>query len=445
MNSKDHPESLKVIRTKCRGIVKNLVISGSTYEVDSFFPRVNSLSKDILKIRSKWIDYYDVFKIFYNVLGDEVLKLDNHEMVDGQKFWDVVGEEKGVELSDNLYNFYLSIPRSYNIYLPLPSVEFDITQRIIITPEVSFHTFFDIINNFKKPTRDSSVSPDKEKILSPDNVYLNLKLSGFIGNNLDSSLPKEAIEFFKIIIYFGLSNGSFKFDPHFYKNKIILQDTQHITINRLYLFAEDCSSNYSITDKIELPFQLKQLVNSIVLNKKLFKEYVDEFKEVTFIDQVTILMLSRSFNEAIALYKSSDEEAVSIRAAILWYIDSLSNENKTLGFLQTCIGLEAILGDPNYELGLTKTLADRCAYIISTSIKDRKTIRSAFSDLYKIRSKIVHGNSLALDRNNEGCLVWGQDVLNSVIQKEFTKLKLEIESGKEMGKKIAETKEKQPQ
>ncbi|MBU3943257.1 MAG: hypothetical protein KJ900_07905 [Proteobacteria bacterium] len=80
--------------------------------------------------------------------------------------------------------------------------------------------------------------------------------------------------------------------------------------------------------------------------------------------------------------------------------------------------------------------------MISTSIKDRKTIRSAFSDLYKIRSKIVHGNSLALDRNNEGCLVWGQDVLNSVIQKEFTKLKLEIESGKEMGKKIAETKEK---
>ena len=108
--------------------------------------------------------------------------------------------------------------------------------------------------------------------------------------------------------------------------------------------------------------------------------------------------------------------------------------------MQLCIGLEAIFGDFTFETGLTKTLADRCAYVVSKSIKERKTIRDRFQTLYKIRSKIVHGKTLTLDRNDEGYLLWGRQILKKAIWKELEKLELDLQVGNKPGTKIAETK-----
>ena len=73
-------------------------------------------------------------------------------------------------------------------------------------------------------------------------------------------------------------------------------------------------------------------------------------------------------------------------------------------FIQTCIGLESLLGDSagNEGAGLTTIMANRCAYSLSHNIHERKEIIKKFKELYEIRSKIVHGrsNKLSDDKDN---------------------------------------------
>ena len=167
----DHPKAIEAIGKKCRGVLQNLVISGMFLEQSSYLSALISLSKDVLKIRGKWLDEEDVIKIFYNVILDTELSLADYKKNDGCRFWEIIGEEKGIIISEKLLNYYLSIPRNYDIYFPFSGVKFDITKRIKLTPKVSFHCSDDLLKllNF----------PGKENYVSPNTVYLKLKLTGF--------------------------------------------------------------------------------------------------------------------------------------------------------------------------------------------------------------------------------------------------------------------------
>ena len=122
-----------------------------------------------------------------------------------------------------------------------------------------------------------------------------------------------------------------------------------------------------------------------------------------------------------------NNDTLPIKTAIEWAFDSEINENDTVSFLQICLGLEAILG---YELDhkeqpLSKTLADRCAYLIGMNIQERKRIKDDFKKLYDLRSKLVHGRAVRLHDNEKVYLNWGKEILNRVILKEMEYLKLD--------------------
>jgi len=124
------------------------------------------------------------------------------------------------------------------------------------------------------------------------------------------------------------------------------------------------------------------------------------------------------------LINCDSENTGRIKSAIEWYIDSYTTENTTISFLQICIALEAIFGDDNGREGITKTLADRCAYLIGTSIQDRKKIRERFEKLYSVRSKLVHGSVASLTHDERQNLEWGREIAIQSIQKEIMNLKL---------------------
>lgn len=119
------------------------------------------------------------------------------------------------------------------------------------------------------------------------------------------------------------------------------------------------------------------------------------------------------------LIESGQEECPRIKAAIEWSFDSLTAENETMAFLKACIGLEALLGKNEAGPSLTEALSDRCAYLIATSIKSRKSIKERFKELYKLRSKIVHGSINHLDRENLIQLEFAKHFLRSAIRKEM--------------------------
>jgi len=70
-----------------------------------------------------------------------------------------------------------------------------------------------------------------------------------------------------------------------------------------------------------------------------------------------------------------------------WAFDSANSEEEALSFLQTCIGLEALLAADDQEEPLGKRLVDRCAYLLGTGAADRDSIRDKFLAVYAVRSK----------------------------------------------------------
>lgn len=119
------------------------------------------------------------------------------------------------------------------------------------------------------------------------------------------------------------------------------------------------------------------------------------------------------------LVKDDTREGVKIKAAIDWFMQSEVTDDLTMSFLQICMGLESIFGDDDYEYGLTNVLADRCSYLIGKSIAERKEIKVQFKEIYKLRSKIVHGvkgylSSQEMDIKRKATMYLSKSILKEI-------------------------------
>lgn len=86
------------------------------------------------------------------------------------------------------------------------------------------------------------------------------------------------------------------------------------------------------------------------------------------------------------------------RSAARWYLDSHFGSNGLMQVVQATIALEILLGDRNEsrQTGLSSLLANRLAYLIGTSPKNRERIIERFRELYELRSSIVHAGAAVL-------------------------------------------------
>jgi hypothetical protein len=83
------------------------------------------------------------------------------------------------------------------------------------------------------------------------------------------------------------------------------------------------------------------------------------------------------------------------------------------------IALEAALGEDNDNDGITERLADRCAFLLHKTPEERKRTRQRMRDIYKLRSKLVHGAKTALSREDDELAMWGGVHLNAVLATEL--------------------------
>lgn len=116
------------------------------------------------------------------------------------------------------------------------------------------------------------------------------------------------------------------------------------------------------------------------------------------------------------------ETSKRIRAASEWRLDSLADPSITMSLVKVCIGLESIFGDAESEGGLTKSLADRCAYSLAENHEKRLDIIDRCKELYRLRSKIVHGVVNRLNEDGDTLLEFGDGILKRAINKESSML-----------------------
>ncbi|MFC1772611.1 hypothetical protein ACFL3A_04565 [Pseudomonadota bacterium] len=409
MHQKAQEKAFKIII----GSLKNCAIKDNWPQYESFSVHVESLAKEILKHKKEHLDSTDVFTIFYDFAYDAI-----RSVVDGDKklegnLWDLLGEERCQQIAETLKNYFVSIPRTFDIFIPIPEISQNIPTPIDLSETISLISFQmpdEIPGGYQVGLMQLFNKFEVGK------VYIRQRASGYSGGRLENMCVKRALTSLNIILQQGVAGGFFKLTPEKQAGLGFLGSLSQHSIKKSSVVSVDNAYQEPKVSKVELPLDTCRFLNSVDIN---WEHKAIALAVKTNAVEKAIQAMNR---RPIQLIECQDEEAKGIKSAINWCFNSYVTENSTLSFLQVCIGLEALLGDTKDNGALTETLADRCSYLIGKSIKARNTIKNNFKQLYSVRSKLVHGNVTELNTSESGYLAWGRQILERAISIEIANL-----------------------
>ena len=240
-------------------------------------------------------------------------------------------------------------------------------------------------------------------------MYLRVSASGYATENADASANAFALSRVKQALEFGRCLGLFRLryasdQAHCFSHSAIDPKTEQ----------------YWVTQSLEVTSYLARvnLVDGVFESAAATLEVVDNSKPEV---QAEIFLKKYRTASEVLRRPLDDSDATAIRTACEWSFDSRAGRNETIAFLQSCIGLEAILGEAtSLDEPLVGQLSDRCAYLIGKTIRDRRDIKKLFRDVYNVRSKLVHGRSARLEARDADILHSARQLLTDVISREAT-------------------------
>jgi hypothetical protein len=123
------------------------------------------------------------------------------------------------------------------------------------------------------------------------------------------------------------------------------------------------------------------------------------------------------------------ERAESIILASQWLFDSHAGHDQLLSFIQSMVVLEIILGDKarSDEIGIGELISNRFAYLIGTTLEERSQLLTAFKQIYRVRSQIVHAGKHKLTLDERSLFRRLRWMCRRLIDKEIDLLKAGIE------------------
>jgi hypothetical protein len=311
-------------------------------------------------------------------------------------------------------NFLESIPRSYLIYIPLPSATDLGAQKIAVTEDISLMEILDKdkkLGGYQGNILVKALSGPKQVEIDRPYPYLCINSTGFAGTSINDSAFQYAMSKFKQFVYLGIS---FKFLK---KYKRALRWTPFLgwpNVPHLKAVALNPNDLNLVEGRAELSRNIADWIQRIIINRDVIGPGEESVK----------IFLRDKLKQVISLLNTKEDDIYCspIKSAVEWAFDAEIIENETVSFIQRCIGLEAILGTGISET-LTDTLADRCAYLLGTNLEARNNIRKNFKEMYKIRSKIVHGRAVRLNDVEKGNFSWSKRIVDRVIRKELEYIK----------------------
>lgn len=431
-----HSSAAQNIKQKISDTISHCVIEDGWPVFNSFYAYAIVFSKEVLKHYDKWLSEATLLDIIYESIRESLKKKfppqrklgmmqaivspDHTENIAGS-LTDILGREMSTNLINSISDLIASIPKQYKVYIPLPNVLNLNAKHINLSNEISFIKF-DKTDTPPKYEEESDV--DKlflmrggiKTTLEVDKSYVVIEANGYIHGYSDEITFIESLSKFKQIMQMGIILRLFN------KPFTTSRRSSYAPREGLNTIIIDMEKPNDISSFIGLPNNIVPFANNIALSSASIK-YLQTLNQ----DESAII---KYFKDKLAIpikIISSPEEstdAKSIKTAVEWAFDSSLEQNETISFIQTCIGIEALLGEETGRESLTETLADRCAYLLAQNISQRNELRREFRKLYRLRSKIVHGRAMSLSDKERGYLYWGNDILTRIIRKEMSLLEL---------------------
>lgn len=327
------------------------------------------------------------------------------------------------------------IPGEYHVYVPMARVRSIEQAEIALTDSISLvDSAYD--QTLRKALKDKGLTSGLMRALAgmdpmptqiEDMRYLKIHGTGFCDWSPDSPVIRNSLSVAKQFLFACLGSGA-------------LVGTAHVKAVGLSLLNAPIVA-IGITGEQEtfistLGFELSQFVHQLELGAALevpvytgLKSLLSpEMKAATSPEELRSAITSL-MRVPIAFLSLDSADAISVRAAMEWYIDAEASENESVAFLQRCIGLEALLGSGESRREVTERLADRYAYTVGKTESERGRLRSSFKAMYAHRSEIVHGRATKLSESHRAANSDARSMLLNTAWREMQSLIRATKSG----------------
>jgi hypothetical protein len=416
-----HPKAIDSMKAKLRRALEDCEVENNWPVFASYTDNLFKFANEVLKHTKDWLSVSSVYSIFSRQVGSTLMgEFPNKTNVSG-KIGELLGTERLKQLVNSIIKYIDGIPRSYSIYFPLPGMEGFKQKEIDLSAGISIITFLDktdVPGGYQEGLYGAALGVNRLEINKP---YICFEEIGHAGGLFEDSAFRDALSKFKQFVHLGIARRAF-LTKEGYSMSLGLSGRHHYEQN-IHAFVFDKAVRDVIDSSTLLPRSMSRRIEKIVLNDE--NKYYKTAKAQS--DEEVANYIKSILNKPSKLISlpKNDKDAWPIKSAIEWAFEASISDNDTVSFIQTCIGLEAILGDNSDRESLTEILADRCAYLIGTDIKGRKNIKNNFKELYRLRSKLVHGRAVRLHDNEKCYLEWGKNVLDYVILKEIKNLNID--------------------
>ncbi|MGB8409905.1 MAG: hypothetical protein WCE58_08385 [Gallionella sp.] len=312
-------------------------------------------------------------------------------------------------LVHSLKTFLESLPRKYTLRIGFPSFpawgsatyEISSTIRIVIGEQLSTDKN-SLAQLFKEPQK---ASLRMEPHLTS---YIEFSASGYSDWSPNSQATSVCLSLAKQCAFILTTHGILRSGFAQSKAQATLTD-----------------ENECVTKTIDLPDSIASCFGNLLPNDEKLLVYdgnaglLDPGKQATTNEERSIAFRNVLYDATRFFGVKNNPDIESIAVAIEWYQDSIFADNQTFSYVAACIGLEALFGSDSYLENMSKRLADRYAYLLGKSRKEREQMTTDYTEVLKLRGRLVHSKAARLSGEDVHLLYKAQTMLLNAIWHEL--------------------------
>ena len=339
-------------------------------------------------------------------LISEVLERPYDDNAPRQSLSRLNGFEDVTEHADRLVDRFESLPWDYELYGRVPYDVAGLLRAVIcdtpleLSPDLSL-VILDDVSEYPGRTSD----PDRyssdfvPKGLVAGDMYVRMHARGYIGRFI-ASAPFEIFQrtlrsLYGMMLAFGIVRTG--------------ASSSAVPRKSFALPYRRANGAWALEEPLALEHRLGDTLWHLGVSEVLVKR--EESVRVHF---------AREEIRSVQAVFGDQEGSKRIRLAAQWLFDSYAGGDGLLSYVQATIVLEILFGDKAVSdvIGLGELLANRCAYTIGKTRKQRSDLVAKFRRIYETRSKIVHAGKDHLVKSEEADLSTLQWMAARAIQEE---------------------------
>jgi hypothetical protein len=367
--------------------------------------------------RKPWLRQGDFFGLYVRSLFHELAT----PVAAGERrrhVREILGEAKANELEDRLVQFAESVPRRYAVdfplrtALPLGANEVQLGKELtLVTTEVDVQQqglpsggLFGVL---------SSLVPPLAKKTS--RTYLRVRTIGFFDGVSEDSAANAALARLRQFMALNIATGAMQ------------PDFQGDTSPALGATVRDLTDTQQLNNDFWIPPAIARMLQRWTISEAAFgsspRQYANQDPLVRTLRSAPVAepkradAIKRNLQSVISVMAAKKADSDNLRTAAEWFFDSQAEDNQTTALLYASIGLEAALDSPDNST--TARLADRLAWLLGRTRKERNALATAYTKFYGVRSSLVHGRERRLDDEGVRQLYWGRSTLKRVIDRDL--------------------------